>query len=121
MPDCDGDMPVVLGTSGAVGEGTACLSIHLQDGVDTEIDWPHARLPQASLHGIHLLLRIDGGDDWHCQWMNFSGKLLADIVLPDALAPQATVHGGHLLAWDRRGRVVDIALADAAVRMLTFG
>ncbi|MBD8528860.1 MULTISPECIES: bpX6 domain-containing protein [unclassified Massilia] len=121
LPDCDGEMPVVLGAAGAIADGTAYLSTQTEDGMSAQFAWPHDRLPQASLHVNCLLLRVDDSDGWHCQWMNFSGKLLADIVLPDALAPQATVHGGHLLAWDRRGRVVDIALADAAVRMLTFG
>lgn len=49
------------------------------------------------------------------------GRVVADLVLPDALQARASLHAGHLLAWDRRGRVVDVDIDTGDVRTLTFG
>ena len=118
LPYCDGDEPVLLQSVVSAGDEVR-LMIQAMD-YEFGFAWPHAQLPQASLHQGHLLLRFEDGDGWHCQWINFNGEVRADIVLPDAVAPRAAVYGGHLLAWDRRGRVVDVELGTAAVRMLTF-
>jgi hypothetical protein len=120
--DCRQDAPVWLkaGLRSRDG-GEACLSIVSQYGEDKEIPWPYPETPQASLHKDLLLLGFESGDGWHCRVMNFDCRIIADIVLPKALGPRATAHAGHLLAWDRRGRVVDIDIETAAIRTLTFG
>ena len=115
LPDCLGDAPVLLAST---GERLAILS---QEGSDLHIAWPYPQLPQASLHNKLLLLRFEAEDGWHCQLLNADCRVVADIALPDALAPRAAVHGTHLLAWDRRGRLVDVDIGTAAVRQLTFG
>jgi len=122
LPDCLDEVPLMLEVSAPLRDGDAPrLRMHDPDGADVLAAWPHTQVPQATLHGRLLLLRFDGDDGWHCKIMDADGRTLADIVLPGAIAPQATIQGGHMLAWDRRGRVVDIEIHTTAVRTLTFG
>lgn len=121
LPDCAEETPVLLGSAGPLREGQASLLVLSEDDHDLRIDWPHAGLPQASLHDGLLMLRFEADDGWHCRLMNFDCVIVADIVLPDALEPGAALRGGHLLAWDRRGRAVDVDIETAAARTLTFG
>jgi hypothetical protein len=120
--DCLQNMPVFLKSGAASREGgEGYLSIFSQDDEDKTIPWPYPETPQASLHEGLFLLRFESKDGWHCRLMNSNCMIIADIVLPSAVSPRATVHAGHLLAWDRRGRVVDIDIETSAVRVLTFG
>ena len=122
LPDCRDDEPLILGLAGP-DRKSALPSLRALHPHDNQViaPWPHPHAPRASLHGGLLMLCFDADDGWHCQLTTLQGKLVADIVLPDAVEARATVHGGHLLAWDRRGRVVDVALDSAAVRTLSFG
>lgn len=120
FPDVHRDSPVLLQVAEA-GEGHARCLILSPDDHGAEIDWPHAQMPQASLHDGLLLLRFDADGEWRCQAMGSHGKLVADLVLPDALHARAALHAGHLLVWDRRGRVLDVDIATGEVRTLTFG
>jgi hypothetical protein len=120
LPDCHSDSPVLVQVA-AAGDGQArCLVLGSNEHA-TEIDWPHAQLPQASLHDGLFLLHFSAEGGWCCRAMGYDGRTVADLVLPDALEPRAALHGGHLLAWDQRGRVVDVDADSGEVRMLTFG
>jgi len=120
LPDVRQDSPVLFQAADA-GGGAARYLVLSSDDDATEIDWPHAQLPQASLHDGLLLLRFDAEGGWCCRAMDIHGRVVADLVLPDALQARASLHAGHLLAWDRRGRVVDVDIETGEVRTLTFG
>jgi len=122
LPDCRDDEPLVLGLAGPDRKSVlpSLRALHPHDN-QVIAPWPHPQAPRASLYGGLLMLCFDADDGWHCQLMTLQGKLVADLVLPAALEARATVRGGHLLAWDRRGRLVDVALDSAAVRTLSFG
>jgi hypothetical protein len=122
LPDCRQDAPVLLGfVASGRDNGAACLSLFSVEGYNEEVAWPYDGIPHASLHHDSLLLRFEGDDGWHCRLLDLDLTTVADIVLPEAVAPRATVQAGHLLAWDRRGRVVDVVIDTGIVRTLTFG
>lgn len=90
-------------------DGDAVVALSSTDGL------------QVSVHDGMLLARFAAADGWHAQLVEFDGAVRVDIVLPEPLAPRASVRQGHVLAWDRRGRLVDIDIATSVVRMKTFG
>lgn len=122
LPDCDHDDPLLLEMA-EPDRGHALPRLRARRPRSNHViaEWPHPHFPQASLHGGLLMLCFDAEDGWHCRLMKFDGGICAEIVLPDAQDAHATVRHSHLLAWDRRGRAVDVALDTAAVRTLTFG
>lgn len=122
LPDCDDDDPFILEMAEPDRDHAQPRLRVRRARSDRVISaWPHANFPQASLHDGLLMLCFDAEDGWHCRLTKIDGSICAEIVLPDAQDAHATVRGGHLLAWDRRGRVVDVLLDTAAVRTLTFG
>jgi hypothetical protein len=123
LPDCHGTEPIVLDVrTAAAGDGTVVLALpRCAHGAGARIDLPARGPLRASLHDGLLLLGFDAADGWHCQLVDFAGHVLADVVLPDAAGARAHVHAGHLLAWDRAGRLVDIAIGTSLVRTLTLG
>jgi len=123
LPDCARDLPVLLRfLDEDAGKGTAVLGvgIHAQQEGLIELRWTGQR-PRVSVHGDLPLLRFELEDGAHCQLFARDCTLLADVVLPDAVQARATIQDGYLLAWDRRGRVLEVDIATAAVRMVTFG
>ena len=123
LPDCARDLPVTLRfLDEDAGKSTAVLGvrIHAQQEGLIELRWNGQR-PRVSIHGDLPLLRFEREDGTHCQLLARDCTLLADVVLPDAVEARATVQDGHLLAWDRRGRVLEVDIATGAVRMVTFG
>jgi len=115
LPDCERNTPLLV--AGPDGRDSGVLLLEPGRGhIDIAI-----RPARAALYQGRLLLQETSDAGWRCHLMDSAGRLLCEIVLPDAHMAQATVRGGHLLAWDRRGRVVDVALDTAAVRTLTFG
>ena len=122
LPDCDDDDPFILEMAEPDRDhALPRLRVWGPQANHVIAAWPHPHFPQASLHDGLLMLCFDAEDGWHCRLTKINGSICAEIVLPDAMEAHATVRGGHLLAWDRRGRVVDVALDTAAVRTLTFG
>jgi hypothetical protein len=121
LPDCHGADPVVLAVAES-GTGTVVLSLpRCKYGGGARVELPARGPLQATLHDGQLLLRFAAADGWHCQLVDFSGRLLADVVLPDAVDARANIHAGHLLAWDRAGRLVDVDIGTSLARTLTPG
>ena len=123
LPDCQRQEPVFLSMRAADTDGgTLILSwSHGTDDGGAEIALPTHGKVHTSLHDGLLLLRFDAADGWHCQLVDFKGRLLADVTFADAVDARATVHARHLLAWDRSGRLVDVDIDTGRVRTLTPG
>lgn len=125
LADSQGHAPIMLGLQDASREGdgtpTRLLIPKSVYGAGGNVVLNAPKALEVSLHRDKLLLQMEDADGWHCQLVDFAARVLLDIVLPDAQRARACVHDGHVLAWDKGGRLVDVEIATARARTVTFG